>query len=44
MYGDQAARGWLLAGRVLPRGNREIVFDEEGRAIGVGPLLKKGPM
>jgi len=24
--------------------NREIVFDTEGRAIGVGPLLKKVPM
>lgn len=34
----------VLAGRFLPRGNREIVFDTEGRAIGIGPLLKKVPM
>lgn len=31
----------LIAGRALPRGNREIVFDAEGRAISVGPALKK---
>jgi hypothetical protein len=31
----------VIAGRALPRGNREILFDAEGRAVGVGPLLKK---
>ena len=30
----------LIAGRVLPRGNREILFDSHGVAIGVGPALK----
>jgi len=31
----------VLAGRVLPNGNREIVFDADGSAVAVGPLLKK---
>lgn len=29
-----------IAGRGLPRGNREILFDAEGGAVRVGPLLK----
>jgi hypothetical protein len=29
-----------LVGRVLPKGNREIVFDSEGCVVSVGPLLK----
>lgn len=29
-----------IAGRGLPRGNREILFDAEGRVVRVGPLLK----
>jgi hypothetical protein len=29
-----------LVGRALPKGNREIVFDAEGRVVSVGPLLK----
>jgi len=31
----------LIAGRALPGGEREILFDSEGRAIEVGPPLKK---
>jgi hypothetical protein len=31
----------VIAGRALPRGNREIVFDTEGRVVRVGPALKK---
>lgn len=31
----------VIAGRVLPNGNREIVFDQHGCAVAVGPLLKK---
>ena len=30
----------MIAGSGLPRGNREILFDAEGRAVRVGPLLK----
>ena len=31
----------LILGRALPSGRREILFDAEGRAVGVGPPLKK---
>jgi hypothetical protein len=34
----------VISGRVLPRGNREIVFDAEGRAVGVRPVFRKVPM
>ena len=30
----------VIAGRALPGGRREILFDSEGRAAGVGPPLK----
>jgi hypothetical protein len=31
----------VILGRALSGGRREIVFDAEGRAVGVGPPLKK---
>jgi hypothetical protein len=31
----------VLIGRALPGGRREIEFDAEGRAVAVGPPLKK---
>jgi hypothetical protein len=34
----------MIAGRVLPAGNREIVFDAGGCALRIGPLVKKLPM
>lgn len=30
----------VIAGRALPGGRREILFDSEGRAVEVGPRLK----
>jgi hypothetical protein len=30
----------VIAGRGLPRSKREILFDAEGHAVRVGPLLK----
>jgi hypothetical protein len=30
----------VISGRSLPRGEREIRFDADGRALGVGPALK----
>ena len=30
----------VIAGRVLPYGNREILFDAEGRLVRVEPSLK----
>ena len=29
----------VIAGRALPDGNREILFDEEGREAGAGTLM-----
>jgi len=35
----------VIAGKTMPRGSEEIVFDAEGRTIRVGPVqLKKLPM
>jgi hypothetical protein len=34
----------VIAGKLLPRGSHEIVFDTEGRTVRVGPVqLKKLP-
>jgi hypothetical protein len=30
----------VIAGRALPAGDREIVFDAEGRAVRVGPVKR----
>jgi hypothetical protein len=30
----------VIAGRALPRGTREILFDTQGCAVSVGPPLK----
>jgi hypothetical protein len=34
----------MIAGRVLLRGNREILFDADGRAVRSGPAFRKVPM
>jgi hypothetical protein len=34
----------MIAGRVLPRWNREILFDTDGRAVRFGPAFRKVPM
>jgi len=31
----------VIAGRALPAGDREIVFDAEGRAVRVGPAPRR---
>jgi hypothetical protein len=38
---QRAGSRLVIAGRALPGGRREVLFDAEGGAVAVGPPLKK---